>query len=62
MNLLECFIKEIHNEEYKHSDKYNCDYVEVDLTYNCYGTVKRTKEIFGFTEWEKTKEKGYFLG
>ena len=62
MNVLEHFIKEIHNVEHKHSDKYNCDYVEVDLTHNCYGNIKRTKEIFGLKEWEDVKKKGYFLG
>lgn len=62
MNLLEHYIKQIHKEIYKHSNKHNIDYVIVDVTYDCYGSVERKEVEFLKEEWEKAKEKGYFLG
>lgn len=64
MNLLEQYIKEIHSvEPYtdEWTEKYHKDFVEVDLTINCYGSVERKTRIFSEEEWEKTKEQGYYM-
>lgn len=60
MNLVECYIKEIHSEIiYVSNDK---EFVRVEVTYNSYGHVTRTTTIFLKHEWETAKEKGYWLG
>lgn len=58
MNLVEYYIVEIHDEQVC---PFNRDFVDVDLTYDCYGTVKRTTKSFRKEVWEKAKERGYFL-
>lgn len=58
MNLVECYIIKIHDEQVY---PFNKDFVDVDLTYDCYGTVKRDTKLFPKSVWEKAKERGYFL-
>lgn len=58
MNLVECYIIKIHDEQVY---PFNKDFVDVDLTYDCYGTVKRDTKLFPKGVWEKAKERGYFL-
>ena len=58
MNLVEYYIIEIHDEQVC---PFNRDFVDVDLTYDCYGTVRRTTKSFRKEVWEKAKEMGYFL-
>ena len=68
MNLLEHYIKEIHNVE-DASDKYEkairhkpkVPLYEVDVTVDCYGVVDRLKKITTKSALEKANKKGYFL-
>lgn len=58
MNLLEHYIVKVHGE---YEIQKNPDFVEVDLTYICYGDTARRVILFRKSEWEKTKKKGVFL-
>ena len=68
MNLLEHYIKEIHNVQ-DVSDKYEKSIghkpkeplYEVDVTFDCYGVVERTTKIMSKSEFEQTKKQSYFL-
>ena len=68
MNLLEHYIKEIHNVE-DVSDKYEKairhkpkePLYEVDVTVDCYGVVERIKKIMSKSALEQAKKQGYFL-
>lgn len=60
MNLLEHYIKEIHKVEEVKEDWGS--FILVDVTVNCYGRFERTTTSFMNTdEWEKAKEKGYYM-
>ena len=58
MNLLEHYIKEIH--EVIEPPDYP-DLVVIDVTTNCYGHIERHKHTCTKAEWEKAKAKGYFM-
>lgn len=58
MNLLEHYIKEIHGIEYP--KKYP-DLIVIDVTFDCYGNIKRDEYITTKDQWEKDVERGYFL-
>ena len=68
MNLLEHYIKEIHNVQ-DVSDKYEKatgselkePLYEVDITVDCYGVVERTRKIMTKSEFEQAKKQSYFL-
>ena len=68
MNLLEHYIKEIHNVE-DVSDKFaratgrkpEEPLYEVDITADCYGVVERMKKIMSKSALEQAKKQGYFL-
>ena len=68
MNLLEHYIKEIHNVQ-DVSDKYEKairhkpkePLYEVDVTFDCYGVVERMKKIMSKSALEQAKKQGYFL-
>ena len=68
MNLLEHYIKEIHNVE-DVSDNYEKairhkpkePLYEVDVTFDCYGVVERMKKIMSKSALEQAKKQGYFL-
>ena len=68
MNLLEHYIKEIHNVQ-DISDKYEKatgnkpkePLYEVDVTVDCYGVVERTRKFMSKSEFEQAKKQGYFL-
>lgn len=68
MNLLEHYIKEIHNVQ-DVSDKFERTtghkpkepLYEVDITVNCYGVVERKREIMSKSDFEQAKKQGYFL-
>lgn len=68
MNLLEHYIKEIHNVE-DVSDKYETairhkpkePLYEVDITVDCYGVVERMRKIMSKSALEQAKKHGYFL-
>lgn len=67
MNLLEHYIKEIHSvrkceEEWTKEDDFkDKEYVEVDLTYDCYGCIERRTRCWDKEYFEYIKEKGYFM-
>lgn len=68
MNLLEHYIKEIHGvkditNKFTERAGYEPDepLLEVDLTYDCYGVVKRTTELFWKSNFEIVKKQGYFM-
>ena len=58
MNLLEHYIKQIH--EVKEYEEYP-DMLEVDVTYDCYGDIKRGKHITSKEQWKVDSSRGYFL-
>ena len=68
MNLLEHYIKEIHNVE-NISDKYEKairqkpkePLYEVDITVDCYGVVERLRKFMSKSALEQAKKQGYFL-
>ena len=68
MNLLEHYIKEIHNVQ-DVSDKYEKStgdepkepLYEVDVTVDCYGVVERMKKFMSKSDFEQAKKQGYFL-
>ena len=68
MNLLEHYIKEIHNVQ-DVSDKFEKatghkpkePLYEVDVTVDCYGVVERTRKFMSKSEFEQAKKQGYFL-
>ena len=68
MNLLEHYIKEIHNVE-DISDKFEKSIrqkpkeplYEVDVTVDCYGVVERMRKFMSKSEFEQAKKQGYFL-
>ena len=63
--LLEQYIKEIHSEKPYTADWTSefpdREFIEVDVTTNCYGTLKRSKEIFTTIEWDYYKNQGYWM-
>ena len=60
MNLVECYIKEIHSEIIYVTN--GREFARVEVTYDSYGRVARTTTVFLKNEWETAKEKGYWLG
>ena len=68
MNLLEHYIKEIHNVE-DVSDEYERaighkpkePLYEVDVTFDSYGVVERDRRFMDKSEFEQAKKQGYFL-
>ena len=68
MNLLEHYIKEIHSvkditNKFTERTGYVPDepLLQVELTYDCYGVVKRTAETFWQSNFERAKKQGYFM-
>lgn len=61
------FIKEIHSvwccdDSWTYDELYkDYEYVNVDLTYECDGVVKRKTECWRKDCFEKFKEQGYFM-
>lgn len=66
MNLLEQYIKEVHSVTPYEADWTkefpDSEFIEVDVTTNCYGSIKRSKHIFNTNEWEQYKSQGYWMG
>ena len=68
MNLLEHYIKEIHNVQ-DVSDKFAREtghkpkepLYEVDVTVDCYGVVERTRKFMSKSEFEQAKKTGLFF-
>lgn len=58
MNLIEHYIIKVHRE---HEIYMNPDFIKVDLTYDCYGTIRRCLMMFRKCEWKEAKKKGVFL-
>lgn len=65
MNLLENYIKEIHSEKpyteewtKKFPDR---KFVEVDITVDSYGGIKRIQDVYNTVEWDEIKKKGYYM-
>ena len=68
MNLLEHYIKEIHNVTNitdhiaKHSGFAPSEpLLQVDLTYDCYGIIERKTMTFTESNWKNIKKTGYFM-
>lgn len=55
MNVLECFIKQIHSEK-----NLGNGFVEVDVTSVCWGSVERKKKTFSVSDWSYFKQQGYY--
>jgi hypothetical protein len=65
MTLLENHILDIHSveaceakwiEEFPH-----LEFVKVDVTVDCHGSIERKERIFQKEDWKKHKDRGYFL-
>lgn len=67
MNLLENYIVEIHSvKDYNPEDHWFFGdiierYIEVDMTTDCYGSIRRDTCIFTEREFEEIKRQGYFM-
>lgn len=68
MNLLEHHIIEVHSvNDITNDFTKHCGYIpeepylEIDMTYDCYGIVKRCKQRFWKSNWDAVKKQGYFL-
>ena len=68
MNLLEHYIKEIHSvKDITNKFEEKCGYaphdqfLEVDLTCDCYGVVERKICYFSKSKFEIVKKQGYFM-
>lgn len=67
MNKLEHYIEEIHSvikceEEWTKEDDFkDSEFVEVDLTYDCYGSIERRTYYWSKEDFEKIKKQGYFM-
>jgi hypothetical protein len=64
MNILEQYIEEVHNVRpytAEWTKKFDKEFVEVDITTNCYGSKKRDTHVFSTVEWEKVVEQGYYM-
>lgn len=68
MNLLEHYIVEVHSvtdmtDDFEKHTGYRPDepFLRVDLTYDCYGVIRRKEESFWKSSFEKAKEAGYYL-
>ena len=60
MNLVENYIKEIH--EIKEVKQDWGSFISADLTIDCYGRIERVKTSFmNWEEWESAKVKGFYL-
>ena len=66
MNLLEIYLKEIHEEKPYDAEwckKFpNVKFVEVTATWECYGRVYKETDVYNTDRWEEIKEKGYRMG
>ena len=68
MNLLEHYIKEIHNVK-DVSDKFEEatgneskePLYEIDVTFDCYGVVEHKRGFMSKSDFEQAKKQGYFL-
>lgn len=58
MNLLEHYIEEVHSVT---PDENNPDWVVVDVTCDCWGSIERKVHNTTKKAWEQEKEQGYFL-
>lgn len=68
MNLLECYIKEVHSEEdvsqeYEKVIKRTLEQliIKATMTVVRYGVAEKTTKYFLKSDWEAVKKKGYFL-
>ena len=63
MNTVKHFIEEVHSEkESTYQPKYAKEvWVEVDITTDAYGSVKRDIHVFPKSCWDMHKEQGYFM-
>ena len=64
MNILENYIVEIHSIKPYIADWTsefpNRDFIEVDLTSNCYGREERRKHVWDKKEFEQIKKQGFY--
>jgi NADPH-dependent 7-cyano-7-deazaguanine reductase QueF len=58
MNLLEHYIVEVHNIL---ESKTNPEWIEVDVTTNCWGNISRHKHITTKKRWEYDLKQGYYI-
>jgi hypothetical protein len=64
LNLLECYLKEIKSVTpyiSEWTNKYAEPFVAVDLVYNCYNGINRTRMVWSVSRWEQIKKDGYFM-
>lgn len=65
MNLLEYHIEEIYKEvpiKNPNWDNKNREWIHAYYRTNCYGNKENKDMIYSVDEWNKIKERGYYLG
>lgn len=66
MNVLEIYLKEIHEEKPYITDwckKFpDREFIKVTATWICYGRVFTQTSVYTTEQWEDIKERGYYLG
>lgn len=56
MNILKHYIKEIHSVE-----ELSNGLIKVNLTVDCYGSVREIETQFPKDKWKEVKEQGYYM-
>lgn len=63
-NILEHYIKEIKSVEPYEAEwtkEFNKKFLKIVVTTDCYGDIKEKTTIESEEDWEKIKERGYFM-
>lgn len=64
MNVLENYIEEIHSVEpytADWTDRFpDREFVQVDITSNCYGNKQRQKHVFNTKDWAEIQDQGFY--
>lgn len=63
MNLLEHYIKEVHSvKTIPHQDWMEEEWIEVEMTVNCYGNISKTTYYNTRENYERDLERGHYMG
>ena len=63
MNILEHYlVKVISEDRVKVAEIEGLELIRVVAQWDCYGVVSEETDYYSPSEWEKIKEKGYYLG
>lgn len=64
MNILEHYIVEVISVEpctAEWTEKFEKEFVRIKVVTDCYGNIKQRETVESKEDWEKIKERGYFM-